>query len=167
MDLAMRAARQPSSLSLIVGSYLADWRRWIGRLITSYALAGGLMLMGAVSLLIAIGIGVAAGFHAIEVRYGIWIAYAAIGGAFVLLGLLGLVIGRVLLARPAPHVPRGSRQAGMLKRAVAAPVATRLIATTRSGADTTTQAMAAGAVILLAAWLAASRFRRRHAAAQD
>lgn len=163
----MRATSQPSSLSLIVSSYLADWRRWIGKMVSGYALAGGFMLIGAVSILVAIGVGVAAGFHAIELHYGIWTAYAAIGGAFALLGLLGLVIGRVLLARPAPHVPRGSRQAAMLKRAVAVPVAARLIATSRSGADTTTKALAAGAVILLAGWFAASRFRRRPDAIRD
>lgn len=163
----MRVNSRPSSLSLIVSSYLADWRRWIGRRVTGYAIACGFLLMGAVSLLVAIGVGIATGFHALEMRYGIWIAYAAIGGAFLLLGLLGLVIGRALLARPAPQMPRGSRQADMLKRAVAVPIAARLIATSRSGSDTTTKAMAAGAVILLAGWFAASRFRRRSGAIQD
>ncbi|PAY06746.1 hypothetical protein CK489_28205 [Bradyrhizobium sp. UFLA03-84] len=167
----MSAHTRSSSLSLIFRSYLADLRQWIGQVMTGYALACAFMLVGAMSLLVAIGIGVAAGFHALEVRYGIWIAYAVVGGAFLLLGLVGLVAGRVLLARPAPAVPRPSRQAAMLKRAIAVPVAARLIATSRSAAgtsaDTTTQALAAGAALLLVGWFAATRFRRRPDAIQE
>jgi hypothetical protein len=162
---------RPPSLSLIFRSYLADLRQWLGRLVTGYALACGVMLVGAVSLLVAIGIGVAAAFHALEAHYGIWIAYAAIGGVFLLLGILGLVVGRVLLARPAPAVPRPGRQADMLKRAIAVPVAARLIASNRTGAgrsvDPTTRALAAGAAIMLVGWFAASRARRQRDAIQD
>ncbi|WOH78365.1 hypothetical protein RX327_20655 [Bradyrhizobium sp. BEA-2-5] len=167
----MRVNTWPSSLSLIFRSYLADLRQWLGRLVTGYALACSFMLAGAVSLLIAIGIGVGAAFHALEVHYGIWIAYAAIGGVFVLLGIVGLIMGRVLLARPAPAAPRPGRQADMLKRAIAVPVAARLIATTRTGAgasvDPTTRALAAGAAIMLVGWFAASRTRRQRDAIQD
>lgn len=157
----MRVNTRPSSLSLIFRSYLADLRQWMGRLVTGYALACSFMLVGAVALLVAIGIGIAAAFHALEVRYDIWIAYAAIGGTFLFLGVLGLVVGRVLLARPAPAVPRPGRQADMLKRAIAVPVAARLIATSRptsgGSVDTTTRALAAGAVVMLVGWFAASR----------
>ncbi|MHC2334578.1 hypothetical protein [Bradyrhizobium sp. USDA 4454] len=165
----MGAKSRPPSLSLIFRSYLGDLRQWIGHLVTGYALAGGFMLVGAVSLVVAIGIGVAAAFHALEVRYDIWMAYAGIGGAFVLVGLVGLVVGRALLARPAPAAPRPSRQADMIKRSIAVPVAARLIATSRTGAnaDTTTQVLAAGAAVLLVGWFAASRFRRRPDAIQD
>ncbi|MGY4480012.1 hypothetical protein [Bradyrhizobium sp. USDA 3364] len=165
----MGANSRSSSLSLVFGSYLADLRQWIGQVMTGYALAGAFMLVGAASLLIAIGIGVAAGFHALEVRYDIWIAYAVVAGAFLVLGLAGLVAGRALLARPAPAVPRPSRQADMLKRSIAVPVAARLIATSRAGvsADSTTQALAVGAAVLLVGWFAASRFRRRPNAIQE
>nr|QIG97366.1 hypothetical protein G6P99_36630 [Bradyrhizobium sp. 6(2017)] len=170
MDTAMRANARPS-LSLIAQSYLADLRQWIERLVTGYALACGFMLVGAVSLLVAIGIGGAAAFHAIDLRYGIWIAYAAIGGVFLLLGLLGLGTGRGLLARPAPAAPRSGQQADMLKRAVAVPVAARLIATSRSGAgvnaDPTTQVLAAGAAVMLIGWFAVSRFKRPRDVIQD
>jgi|GEM_PF-6636211 len=166
------SADSPSSLlSLIFRSYLAELRRWIGQVMTGYALACAFMLVGAVSLLIAIGIVVAAGVHALEVRYDIWIAYAVVGGAFLLLGLLGLALGRAILARPAPAVPRPARQADMLKRAIAVPVAARLIATSRSARgtslDATTQALAAGAAVLLIGWFAASRFSRRPDAVQE
>ncbi|MBR1160867.1 phage holin family protein [Bradyrhizobium elkanii] len=167
----MRVNTRPSSLSLIFRSYLADLRQWLGRLVTGYALACGVMLVGAVSLLVAIGIGVAAAFHALEVHYGIWIAFAATGGVFLLLGIVGLIVGRVLLARPAPAVPRPSRQADMLKRAIAVPVAARLIASNRTGAggsaDPTTRALAAGAAIMLVGWFAASRAARQRDAIQD
>ncbi|MGF6308794.1 hypothetical protein ABIB82_002431 [Bradyrhizobium sp. i1.8.4] len=167
----MGANSRSSSLSLVFRSYLADLRQWIGQVMTGYALACGFLLVGAASLLVAIGIGVAAGFHALEVRYDIWIVYAVVGGAFLLFGLMGLVVGRVLLARPTPAVPRPGRQAEMLKRAIAVPVAARLIATSRSaagtGVDTTTQALAAAAAVLLVGWFAASRFRRRPDATQE
>ncbi|MCC8981474.1 phage holin family protein [Bradyrhizobium acaciae] len=167
----MGANSRPSSLSLIFRSYLGDLRQWIGHLVTGYALAGGFMLVGAVSLVVAIGIGVAAAFHALEVRFDIWIAYAVVGCAFLVIALAGFVVGRALLARPAPEVPRPSRQADMLKRSIAAPVAARLIAASRPGAaagvDPTTQALAAGAAIMLVGWFAASRFRRRPDAFQD
>ncbi|WP_375775966.1 hypothetical protein ACE103_29830 [Bradyrhizobium sp. ma5] len=164
----MRADARPS-LSLIARSYLADLRQWIGRLVTGYALACGFVLFGAVSLLVAISIGGAAAFHALELRYGIWIAYAALAGIFLLLGLLGLGTGRVMLGRPAPAAPRPSRQVDMLKRAIAVPVAARLIATSRAGinADPTTQVLAAAAVVMLVGWLAASRSNRPRDVIQD
>ncbi|WP_246788436.1 hypothetical protein [Bradyrhizobium sp. CCBAU 53421] len=170
-DIAMGAPTRSPSLSQIVHSYLGDLRRWIGHLVTGYAVACGVMLVGAISLLIAIGIGVGAAFYALEVRYDIWIAYAVVGGTFLLLGLAGLVAGRVLLTRPAPEVPRPTRQADMLKRSIAVPVAARLIAVSRSGAaagvDPKTQALAAGAAVLLIGWFAASRLGRRPDAVQD
>lgn len=169
-DFAMGANSRPSSLSLIVRSYLGDLRQWIGHLVTGYAVACAVMLVGAVSLGIGIGAGVAAAFHALEVRYDIWIAYAVLGSTFLVIGLAGLVAGRALLARPAPEVPRPTRQADVLKRSIAAPVAARLIAASRSGTaagvDPTTQALAAGAAIMLVGWFAASRLRRRHDVAQ-
>ncbi|WP_229190735.1 hypothetical protein [Bradyrhizobium brasilense] len=80
-------------------------------------------------------------------------------------------MGRVLLARPAPAVPRPGRQADMLKRAIAVPVAARLIASSQSGAgtriDPTTRALAAGAAIMLVGWFAASRAGRQREAIED
>ncbi|WP_420965892.1 hypothetical protein [Bradyrhizobium sp. B120] len=167
----MGANTRSPSLSLVFRSYLGDVRRWIAHLVTGYAVACGFLLVAAVSLLVAFGIGVAAGFHALELHYDIWIAYAVVGGAFLLLGLVGLLAGRMLLARPAPAVPRPSRQADMLKRAIVVPVAARLIVTSGSGSgasvDLTTRTLAAGAAIMLVGWFAASRLRRRHDAIQD
>lgn len=161
----MRANSRRPSISLILRSYLVDLRRWIGRIVTGYALAGGFLLAGALAVLVAIGVGVAAAFYAIQLRYGVWIAYAAIGGAFLVSGLFGLGTGSVLLNRPAAALPRPHRQADMLKRSIAVPVAARLIARSRAGAgasaDTTTQALAAGAAVLLVGWMAASWFRRK------
>lgn len=167
----MPANARPSPLSMIFRSYYADLRQWFGGLATRYALACGLMLAGAIALVVAVAVGVAAAFHGIEQRYGVWIAYAAIGGTFLMLGIVGLVVGRVLIKRPAPAVPRPSRQVDMLKRAIAMPVATRLISTSRSGAglnaDAKTQALAAAAAVMLVGWVAASRFRRKPDAIED
>jgi len=171
LETAMRANTRPASVSLIFRSYVQDLRQWIGHQASGYALACGFLLAGALSLVVAAGIGSAAAFHALELRYGVWAAYAVVGGAFLVLGLVGLLAGRVVLARPAPAMPQPSRQVDMLKRAVAVPVAARLIAVSRTGAmakaDPTTQVLAAGAAVMLVGWFAASRFRRRPEAAQD
>ncbi|WP_249144177.1 hypothetical protein [Bradyrhizobium lablabi] len=140
------------------------------RLATGYALALGLMLMGLISLVIAVGVGVAAAFHVIEVRYGAPLAYGVVGGLFLVLGIAGLLVGRGLLKRSAPPVPRPRRQADMLKRAVAVPVAARLISTSRMArvqADPVTQALAAAAAVTLVGWIAASRFKRRSGDIRD
>ncbi|QOZ25123.1 hypothetical protein [Bradyrhizobium sp. CCBAU 51753] len=165
----MRPNTGPSSISLIVRSYVTELRQWIGRLVTGYALACGFMLVGAAFVLVAAGVGVAAAFHAIELHYGIRIAYAAIGGGFLLLGLSGLVMGQMLFKRPAPPLPRPTRQADMLKRSIAVPVAARLIAGSRAagGVDTTTRALAAAAAVMLVGWVAASRLRRKPDAVED
>jgi len=153
---------QPSSLGPILRSYVADLRTWIGRLLTGYALACGLMLAGAIFIFIAIGFGVGAGFHFIEVRYGLGVAYGTVGGAFLMLGLAGLLAGRLLVKRPAPALPRPHRQADMIKRSIVAPVAARLMFSSRTGpgTDPVMRAAAVGAAVILLGWIAASRFRR-------
>ncbi len=157
-----------SILALALHSYAADLRKWIAGMAAGYAMAVGLMLAGAIALLLAIGVGIAAAFHGIEVRYGVSVAYAAIGGFFLALGLAGLLAGRALLKRPVPSIPRPRRQAELLKRSIAAPAAIRLISNIRPGgggtADPVTQLLAATAAITLIGWIVVSRFGRKDAA---
>ena len=167
----MRPLTQRSTLTVAMHSYARDVRGWITARVTSYLVAYGVIAAGAISFLVAIGFGVGAIFTLIEIRYGVWSAFAATGGFFLTLGLIGLVAGRVMLSRSAPPLPRPRRQMEMVKRAIAAPVATRLIlGSSASGArraDPVTQSLAAAAAVLLVGWIAASRFKRRPAHTQD
>ena len=161
----MRPLTQRSTLTLALHSYARDVRGWITGRVTSYLVAYGLIAAGAISLLVAIGFGIGAVFYLIETHYGVRTAFAATGGFFLALGLIGLVAGRVMLSRSAPPVPRPRRQMEMVKRAIAAPVATRLIlGSSASGAgraDPVTQSLAAAAAVLLVGWIVAGRFKRR------
>ena len=164
----MRADTRPSLLSTILHSYARDLRRWTSGVVTGYALAFGLILAGALSTLVALGVGAGAAFHAIEMHHGSFVAYAVVGGFFLVLGLIGLIAGRLLLQRPMAAVPRPRRQVEILKRSIAVPVVTRQISTSRPGAalhaDSTTQALAGAAAVMLLVWIATSRFSRRRPA---
>lgn len=133
-------------------------------LVTGYALASGLILVGALSILVALGVGAGAAFHGVEMHHSSFVAYAVVGGFFFILGLIGLIAGRLLLRRPMAVVPRPRRQAEMLKRSTTVPIVTRLISTSRPAAahaDSTTQALAGAAAVILVAWIATSHFSRR------
>jgi hypothetical protein len=92
----MRATARPSLLSLVLHSYAVDLRKWGTRLVTGYAVAVGVMLAGAIFIIVAAGIGVAAAFHFLETRYGAPVAYGALGGVFLVLGLAQLLTGRLM-----------------------------------------------------------------------
>jgi hypothetical protein len=160
----MRATARPSLLNLILHSYVADLQKWGTRLVTGYAVAFGVMLTGPIFLIVAAGIGVTAAFHFLEMRYGAPVAYGAIGGVFFVLGLAALLTGSLMLQRPLPAIPRPGRQAAMLKSAITASVAARLVSTSRPGAavgtDHVARVLAAAAAVTLVGWIVASRFNR-------
>lgn len=110
----MRTSVPSFPLNQALHSYAADVRKWVANTMTGYAVAFGLILIGAISIVLTIGIGVAAAFHFIEVQYGVYVAYGVIGGASLLLGGAALLAGRMLLKRPPAPVPRPRRQTDML-----------------------------------------------------
>jgi hypothetical protein len=124
------------------------------------------MLAGAISIVMAVSVGFAAAFHFIEAQYGVYVAYGAIGGFLLVLGLLGLLTGRLLLKRPLPPVPRPRGQTDMLKRSIAAPLAARLNSPS-ARVDPVTQVLAAAAAVTLVGWIAASRFNRNSGAVRE
>ena len=149
-----------SALGSAARSYVDDVRRWMARATMGYVVAVGLMLVGAVSIIAAIAVGLAAGFHFLAMRYGIYAAYGIVGGSLFALGLLGLLAGRALLSRPLAPVPRPHRQVTMVKRQARA-AAPRLLTAARSQipgrADPISQALAAAAALTLVGWIVASR----------
>ena len=62
--------------------YLGKVFGWAKLRIGRYGFAPGLLTAGVLLLVVAAAIGTAAGFHFLELRYGIWIAYGIVGGAF-------------------------------------------------------------------------------------
>ena len=111
-----RSGQQSSNLLLTLArSYSRDLKHWLGVLTTRYAAGAGLLASGVVFLIIAAGIATSAAFHALEVHYGTYVAYGIVGGIFLLLGVSGLVAGRVMLSRPTTPLPTPKRQFQVLK----------------------------------------------------
>jgi membrane protein implicated in regulation of membrane protease activity len=114
-----------TSLSGLLGWYIADLNKWVAQIATGYALAVAMLIAGAFAIAVAVGVGAAACFHWLETCYGPYVAYGTLGGVFLLAGLVSVVIALRLLKRPNPPVPRPRRQARALKRAIATPVVSR------------------------------------------
>jgi len=100
-------------------SYSADLRGWIGDITRRYATGLILAVIGALLILVALGFGVAALFHFVELHYGLNVAFASFGGFFVVVGLIVLAWGIALLKRSLPAVPRPIKQLQELRRAAA------------------------------------------------
>jgi hypothetical protein len=100
-------------------SYSGDLGKWGGDIIQRYTTAIVFLVLGALFILVAAGIGVAAVFHFLEHEYGLNIAFAAVGGFFVVMGLMGLAVGMGLFKRSLPPVPRPTEQLQAFRRAAA------------------------------------------------
>jgi Putative Actinobacterial Holin-X, holin superfamily III len=101
-------------------SYMRDRARQATGTITSYAVAAGLFATAGIFLIAACIVGLAALFRWVEMSYGLFTAFAVIGGILVALALICAVIAAVKLRSPAPRFPSlGSR----LRVAIASPVA--------------------------------------------
>lgn len=101
-------------------SYMRDRTRQATGTMTSYAVAAGLFAAAGIFLIAACLVGLTALFRWVEMSYGLFTAFAVVGGLLVALALICAVIAAVKLRRPAAHYPSlGSR----LRVAIAAPVA--------------------------------------------
>ena len=78
----------PTSLKGLVYSYFFDVRARAAGLATGYAIAGSLLVLGAVCILAAVMVGLAALFQWIKVNYGTDRAFGIIGGGLNLAGAL-------------------------------------------------------------------------------
>lgn len=144
-------------------SYGIDLRHWIGRVERRYITVCALALLGVVSLVGSLFIGVSALFSIMEARFGLYVAYEIIGGTFLLIGLMAIVGATALLKRKLPHLPSARPHAQNFKRSVTLSAATRLAyggAQGRSQIHPTTNIIAGVAAALLIGWIAASHMSR-------
>ncbi|CCD88187.1 conserved membrane protein of unknown function [Bradyrhizobium sp. ORS 285] len=101
-------------------AYMRDRTRQATGTVTSYAVAAGLFATAGIFLIAACIVGLTALFRWVEMTYGLFTAFAVVGGIFVVLAVISAVIAAVKLRSPTPHYPSlGSR----LRVAIAAPVA--------------------------------------------
>jgi hypothetical protein len=157
--------------SRLVRSYAADLRKWAGGIATRYTVAVVILVVGALLILVALGFGVGALFDFLEARYGTNIAFAAVGGFFLVVGIAALLVGLWLLKRRMPPLPRPDRQIHGLKRSLALPAAVGLLSNSRIvrtlGKDPVTGLLVGAAALVAIGWIVASRLSRSRAIDRD
>lgn len=155
----------------LVRSYAADLRKWAGGIATRYTVAVVILVVGALFVLVALGFGVGALFDFLEARYGANIAFASVGGFFLVVGIAALLVGLSLLKRRIPSLPRPDRQIEGLKRSLALPAAMRLLTNGRSdrtlGRDPVTGLLVSAAALVAIGWIVASSLSRSRAIDRD
>ena len=153
------------SFTGLIRRYLQKVSAWIKFRIGRYGLAFGLLAVGILLVAAALGVGTAAAFHFIELRYDIWTAYAVVGGGFAGFAAVALIAGWIVLKAKPPAMPAPPSLSRLVRHAVA-PVALRLASTAdRQQAspvvDQTKGLLAAGAAALLVVGWIAVRQRTR------
>jgi hypothetical protein len=86
-------------------SYLRDRTNQATDTVTSYAVAAGLFAAAGIFLIAACLVGIAALFRWVEIQYGLFQAFGAVGGLLSVIAAIcaGLAAGK--LKRPPPHFP--------------------------------------------------------------
>lgn len=147
--------------SVLLRSYAVDLRSWMAGIAVGYAIGVALVVGGVLIALAGVAVGVIALFHFIALRFGPELAYAIVGGGFLVLGLVLLLAGMAVIRRRLPSPPSPRRQAGAVRQVIIRPAALRMAAgfdIARSvRTDLTTHMMAGAAATLLLAWIVASR----------
>ena len=151
-------------------AYGREVRAWSTGLLTRYAVVVILLLAAFAGLLGAIGMGLDALFHFLEMKYGTWIAYGSIGGLLIAIALLAAAMGIAKLRQDMPPPPDPRRHAKAASRIVAAE---SIGAVAASGQALATRPVLPAAIGLasvgLLGWLIASRLNagRTHTPAQS
>jgi len=154
---------RPSGTKL-VRSYGGDLRKWAVGIARRYAVAVAVLIIGVLAALVAVGFGIAAVFHFVELRYGPNVAFAAVGGFFAAIALVGVLAGVALLKRQIPRVPRPHRQVQQLKQSLAVPAALHLIGRGRQASaiakDPMMQFAIGAAAALVIGWIVSTGLSR-------
>ncbi|MEH2513649.1 MFS family permease [Nitrobacteraceae bacterium AZCC 1564] len=156
-------ARRPFGfVTALLNSYQSDVSGWLGRLSAKYALALSFIVVGAICILGALAVALAALFRWIELNYGEVEAYAAVFALLFAVGIIAMLVGLIAFRRRTPAFPKGEQQMHALATTVNATAdrTARIIssrASTRPDAVTTLLAGSAAAV--LAGWLFKARRR--------
>ena len=86
-------------------SYLRDRTNQATGTVTSYAVAAGLFAAAGIFLIAALFVGAAALFRWVEINYGQFWAFGAIGGLLAIIACSCAGVAALKLKRPAPHFP--------------------------------------------------------------
>ena len=86
-------------------SYVRDRANQATSSVTSYVVAAGLFVAAGIFLIAACLVGITALFRWIEINYGLFYAFGAIGGLLVLIACILAGVAVAKLKRPAPQFP--------------------------------------------------------------
>jgi hypothetical protein len=94
-----------SQIKLATRSYLRDRTNQATGTVTSYAVAAGLFAAAGIFLLAAFLVGAVALFRWIEIHYGMFPAFGAVGALLLVIAAICAALAASTLKRPPPHFP--------------------------------------------------------------
>jgi hypothetical protein len=94
-----------NQVKLATRSYLRDRTNQASGTVTSYAVAAGLFAAGGIFLIAACFVGAMALFRWIEIHYGEFWAFGAIGALLTVIAAICAGIAAAKLRQPSPHFP--------------------------------------------------------------
>ena len=94
-----------NQIKLATRSYLRDRTNQATGTVASYAVAAGLFAVAGIFLIAACLVGLAALFRWVEINYGIFYAFAAVGGLLLLIAIICAGFAMMKLKRQSPHFP--------------------------------------------------------------
>jgi len=94
-----------NQIKLATRSYLRDRTNQATSTVTSYAIAAGLFAAAGIFLIAALLVGTIALFRWIEIHYGQFWAFGAIGALLVVIASICAGLAAMKLNRPVPHFP--------------------------------------------------------------
>ena len=94
-----------SQIKLATRSYMRDRTHQAADTATSYAVAAGLFAAAGIFLIAACLVGMAALFRWIEIRYGLFPAFGAIGALLLVIAAICAAMAAARLKRPPPQFP--------------------------------------------------------------
>jgi hypothetical protein len=106
-DSLLRAglALKLNQIKLATRSYLRDRTNQATGTATSYAIAAGLFAAAGIFLIAACLVGITALFRWIEIRYGLFQAFGAVGALLLAIAAVCAAMAAAKLNRPPPHFP--------------------------------------------------------------
>lgn len=94
-----------NQINRAVRSYLRDQTNQATGTATSYAVAAALFATAGIFLIAACLVGITALFRWIEINYGVFQAFGAVGGLLLVIALICAGLAADRLKRPTPHFP--------------------------------------------------------------
>ena len=160
--MAGPTTRAPFASGLL-RAYASELRNWLGEIAKGYLIGGVLAIIGALALLVAIGIGFGAVFHVIELRYGTGVAFGSIGGFFAIVAICGLLGGILRFKKHLPSAPKPYRQIVDLKQFIGAQAVSSLNGNEEDAPanDPIMRILLGAAAAIAIGWMAASLARAR------